>query len=84
MSRNRLAVSSLPDFIAFAETIGWVSEPPKGDYEVARLRSSGGLFKRLATIWRRDSNSAGTTLTHLTMDRNAETLFNHWLKNRNQ
>ena len=78
MSRNRLAVSKLPDLIAWAEGQGWVSEPPKGIYEAARLRHTG----RLAIFWQRDSNDNGGALTHLTMDRAGDNLFSQWLKSR--
>jgi hypothetical protein len=78
MSRNRLAVAKLPEFIAFAEANGWVSEPTKGFFEAARLRHSG----RITILWRRLANDAGSELTHLTLDRVGESLFTKWLKER--
>jgi hypothetical protein len=78
MSRNRLDARKLPDFVSFLEADGWISEAPKGDWEVARLRRDG----KMAMIWRRGANHSGTTLTHLTMDRVAEVLFDMWLRER--
>lgn len=78
MSRNRLSVTKLNDFIAFCEADGWMSEPVKGDWEVARLRRD----KKITIIWRRISNHAGTPLQHLTLDRVGEVLFDIWIKER--
>ncbi len=80
MSRNRLSVTKLDDFIAFCEADGWVLEKPKGDFEVARLRRHG----KLAVIWRRSSNSSGTPLQNLTLDRVGEVLFDIWIKERSR
>jgi len=80
MSRNRLAVTALPKFIAYCETLGYAQELPKGDWEVARLVGHG---KRVI-IHRRIANNAGTDLTHLTLDRYGEVLFNQWIRDRRQ
>lgn len=78
MSRNRLVVASLDNFITYCVSEGWQSLPPKGDWEVARLKRD----KKIAIIWRRAANQAGTPLTHLTMDRFAEVLFDQWVRDR--
>jgi len=79
MSRNRLSVKKLDDFIGYCETLGWQPVPPKGDWEVARLKRG----KQMAIVWKRSANDAGTPLTHLTLDRYGEALFVQWLKARN-
>lgn len=79
MSRNRLSVNRLDDFIAWSETKGWTSEAPKGFYEVARLRKGSSI----ALVWRREQNDAGTPLTHYTLDKSSEPLFNLWMRERN-
>lgn len=78
MSRNRLPVKGLDDFIAYCVGSGWETEEPKGTYEVARLKRNG----KRAFVWKRDANHAGTPLTHLTMDRYAEVLFDQWKRDR--
>lgn len=78
MSRNRLAVTALNSFVEYCEANGWQSFPPKGDYEVARLKRG----PKWAFVWRRKSNHAGTPLQHLTMDRYAEVLFDQWKRDR--
>lgn len=80
MSRNRLAVTALPKFIAYCETLGYEQEAPKGDWEVARLSGHG---KRVI-IHKRAYNHAGTPLTHLTLDRYGEVLFYQWKRDRSQ
>jgi len=79
MSRNRLAVTSLDKFVAYCVNEGWESLPPKGDWEVARLKRD----KKMAIVWRRAANHAGTHLTHLTLDRYSEVLFDQWKRDRN-
>lgn len=78
MSRNRLAVTSLEKFVAYCVAQGWESVPPKGVWEVARLKRG----KTIAIVWKRASNDAGTPLTHLTLDRYGEVLFDQWKRDR--
>lgn len=80
MSRNRLAVTALPKFIAYCETLGWQQETPKGDWEAARLVGHG----KRTIIHKRASNEAGTPLTHLTLDRYGEVLFSQWKRDRSK
>lgn len=80
MSRNRLAVTALPKFIAYCETLGYVQQPPKDIFEAARLVGHG----KCVVIHRRIANNAGTELTHLTLHGYGEHLFSQWKRDRGQ
>lgn len=78
MPRNRLSVNRLDDFLEFLKNEVWEREPEKCQFEAARLRRG----KSLILIHRRLSNHNGTPLTHLTMCRHAEVMFDIWIKER--
>lgn len=74
-TRNQLAVSRLPDFIAWAESKGWATLDPKSPFEAWR-GSRGGIT---AIIHQRLSNDNGTPLTHLTTWGESEKLRQEWM-----
>lgn len=74
MSRNRLAVTKLNDFVDYCVALGWESRPTKGHYEVARLKRG----KQITIVYARSKNDAGSDLTHLTLDRVGDVLFWQW------
>lgn len=74
MSRNKLVVSRLSDFVGYCETLGWEQQPLKGQYEAARMKRG----KQTTIVYARAANGAGTPLTHLTLDRIGDVLFWQW------
>lgn len=74
-SRNTLAVTDLPDFIAWAENDGWTTQAPKSHYEAWR----GNRDRVTAIIHRRDTTNNGAPLTHLTTWGVSEVLRRQWM-----
>lgn len=64
--RNRclLACSDVDAFTAFVEEQGHKVEPPKGDYEVFRVRTKHG---KVFPVYTRNATARGNTPTHLTV-----------------
>lgn len=76
--RNKLAISRLPDFIAWAESGGWFTMPAKGPYEAWRGQRHGAT----AIIYRRDATNNGGELVHLTTFGESERLRKAWMAER--
>ena len=72
-SRDRLHLSKLEDFRAWALVQGYRAEPTKGDYEVLRLRK--GTEAPLLFWWHHGGE-------HVTTDARSETLVSAWLRSR--
>lgn len=77
-SRNKLAVSRLPDFIAWAEASGWFTMEPKSCWEAWRGERHGVT----AIVHQRYENNNGGKLVHLTTWGESENLRRKWMKER--
>lgn len=75
-TRNKLHVSKLPEFIAWAERLGWQTQDPKSCWEAWRAKRYGVT----AIIHQRVANDAGTPLTHLTTHGESEKLRRQWME----
>jgi hypothetical protein len=77
-SRNTLARSKLPEFVAFCESKGWVHEPDGSPYVVLRMRHPD--WREPMIVHQKND----TESMHVTTWGNSADMLRRWMRSRRE